>query len=177
MKTNLLILLLSAFMVLPAWAQQEARPDDVDTIENIVTALYDAYGTENGSEFDWDRIRSLFHPNAILIPNIEQRQGSLDAMTIDEFQAWIDEATVPLREAGGSFLEIGYHTQIDQYGNIANVMSSYKKYLNGELIPQFGINSIQLVFNADRWWITGIAWDETYSGGPIPDMYGGTPDS
>ena len=90
MKTNVLILLLSMVMVLPAWAQQEARPDDVDTIENIVTALYDAYGTEDGKEFDWDRIRSLFHPNAILIPNIEQRQGSLDAMTLDEFQAWIE---------------------------------------------------------------------------------------
>jgi len=98
-------------------------------------------------------------------------------MTLDEFQAWIDEATVPLREAGRSFLEIGYHTQVDQYGNIANVMSSYKKYLDGQLIPQFGINSIQMVYNADRWWITGIAWDETYSGGPIPEMYGGTPDS
>lgn len=177
MKKNLLVLLLSVFMVLPAWAQQEARPGDVDTVENIVTALYDAYGTEDGKDFDWDRIRTLFHPNAILIPNVEQRQGSLDALTLDEFQEWIDEATTPLREAGRSFLEIGYHTQVDQYGNIANVMSSYKKYLDGQLIPQFGINSIQMVYNADRWWITGIAWDETYSGGPIPDQYGGTPDS
>jgi len=177
MKTNLIVLLLSLFITLPSWAQQDPRPGDVDTVENLVTALYDAYGTQNGSDFDWNRIRTLFHPNAILMPNIEQRQGSLDALTLDEFQEWIDSATTQLREGGGSFLEIGYHTQVDRYGNIANVMSSYKKYLNGELIPQFGINSIQMVFNQDRWWITGIAWDETYSGGPIPDKYGGTPDS
>lgn len=165
------------FMALPSWAQQDPRPGDVDTVENLVTALYDAYGTQDGSDFDWNRIRTLFHPSAILMPNIEQRQGSLDALTLDEFQEWIDSSTAQLRSDGGSFLEIGYHTQIDQYGNIANVMSSYKKYLNGELIPQFGINSIQMVFNQGRWWITGIAWDETYSGGPIPDKYGGTPDS
>gem|GEM_PF-5733227 len=39
MKQNLLILLLSLFVVLPAWAQQEARPGDVDTVEILVTAL------------------------------------------------------------------------------------------------------------------------------------------
>ena len=156
---------------------QEADPADVSSIEAIIAATYESIEREPGGQFDWDRFRSLFIPQAVLIPNTEQRQGHFDVQTPEDFVTWIEGAT----QIGGAndrgFAEEGYHNEIDQYGDVANVMSSYQKHFWGETrILGRGVNSFQLVRNGGRWWITGIAWDENYAAGPIPEKFGGEPE-
>ncbi|MGH7542662.1 MAG: hypothetical protein ACREK7_01875, partial [Gemmatimonadota bacterium] len=52
-----------------------ADPADVESIDAILAALYDVISGP-AKERDWDRFRSLFTPNAILIPMVPTPDGS-----------------------------------------------------------------------------------------------------
>jgi hypothetical protein len=167
-------LLVLAMALLPSWASAQARADDTATPEAIVAATYESIAREPGGPFDWDRFRSLFLPEARLIPNTEQRQGEFTVLTPDDFVDWLAGATVIGGENDRGFAEEGVHNVVEQYGDVAHVFSTYQKHYWGETeILGRGINSFQLVRRDDRWWIVGIVWDEDYAAGPIPERYGG----
>src|SRR5215469_14094644 len=50
----------------PGWPA--AKPEDVRSVDAIVGALYDVISGPKGQARDWDRFRSLFLPDARLIP-------------------------------------------------------------------------------------------------------------
>ncbi len=50
-----------------------ARPDDVKSIDAILAGLYDVISGPAGKR-DWDRLRSLFYPDARLIPCVRATQ-------------------------------------------------------------------------------------------------------
>lgn len=157
----------------PAMAQVAPRPADVESPEAIVLAAYAVIAREPGASFDWDRFRSLFLPEARLISNTEQRQGSFDVLTPEEFIAWVDGATPPPgSDSDQGFQEEQIASQVVRYGDIAHVFSTYQKHFWGsdEILGR-GINSFQLVHNGGRWWIVGIIWDEENGAGPIPAEY------
>lgn len=159
----------------PALAQENtANPDDVKSIENIVNATYASIERAPGSDYDWDRFRSLFLPEATLISNTEQRGGQFAVLSVEGFVDWISTYTVIGGENDKGFAEEGYHLQVDRYGDIANAMSTYQKHFYGDdQILGRGINSFQLVWHDNRWWIVSIIWDEETGAGAIPEMYGG----
>lgn len=157
----------------PALAQTGPRPSDVETPESIVLAAYAAIAREPGQPFDWKRFRSLFLPDARMIPNTEQRQGAFDVLSPEEFVAWIDGVTPPLGgENDQGFQEEQISAEVVRYGDVAHVFSTYQKHFWGsdEILGR-GINSFQLVHDGERWWIAGIAWDEENGAGPIPAAY------
>lgn len=156
-----------------ALAQTGARPEDVASPEAIVEAAYASIARAPGQPFDWERFRSLFLPEARMVPNTEQRQGSFDVLSPEEFIAWIEEVTPPAgSEDDHGFQEEQVSAEIVRYGDIAHVFSTYQKHLwNSDEILGRGINSFQLVHDGDRWWIVGIVWDEENGAGPIPPEY------
>ena len=156
-----------------ALAQTGPRPSDVESPEAIVEAAYAVIARAPGEAFDWDRFRALFLPEARMISNTEQRQGSFDVLTPEEFIAWVDGATPPPgSDSDQGFQEEQIASQIVRYGDIAHVFSTYQKHFWGsdEILGR-GINSFQLVWNDGRWWIAGIVWDEEDGAGPIPEEY------
>jgi hypothetical protein len=156
-----------------ALAQPAPRPGDVESPEAIVLAAYGAIARQPGQPFDWDRFRSLFLPDARLIPNTEQRQGAFDVLTPEGFIAWIQEFTPPPgSENDSGFQEEQVSAEVVRYGDVAHVFSTYQKHFWGsdEILGR-GINSFQLVHNDGRWWIVGIDWDEENGAGPIPAEY------
>ena len=63
-------------------------------------------------------------------------------------------------------------SSLQQYGDIAHVMSTYEKHRWGDTtVAGRGINSIQLVRKDNRWWVTSIIWDEETGAGPVPAKY------
>lgn len=168
--TTLVALAVSA----PALAQTaDPRPADVASPEAIVEAGYAAIAHEPGQGFDWDRFRTLFLPEARLIPNTEQRQGLFDVLTVEEFIAWIEEVSPPPgSENDQGFVEEQVSAEIVRYGDVAHVFSTYqKRFWGSDEILGRGINSFQLVWNDGRWWIAGVVWDEEDGAGPIPAEY------
>lgn len=59
------------------------------------------------------------------------------------------------------------------YGSLAQVFSAYEKRMNladpGK--PTRGINSLQLFFKDQRWWISSLAWQDELPDKPIPEKY------
>ena len=155
---------------------QTARPADVASPEAVVEAAYAAITRRPGDPPDWDRFRSLFVPGAKMVPNAEQSEGEFRILTVDDFVEWIDGWTAETAPIGSAddhgFAETQVHAEVERYGDIALVMSTYERTLwdDDEVLGR-GVNGFQMVRAEDRWWIVGIVWDEESGAGPVPERY------
>ena len=149
-----------------------ASPADVATPEAIVEALYTSIARAPGQPFDWDRNLSLFLPSAKLIPNTEQMGGSFVIFTPGEFMEHVDRLTQIGGPNNKGFQEEQISAVTERFGDIAHVFSTYQKHFwDDEEIIGRGVNSIQLVWHQNRWWISSIIWDEENGAGPLPTRY------
>lgn len=171
------IALLGAVLLLyssSAVSAQERLEMDTSSPEAIVAATYESIERRPGEDFDWDRFRGLFLPEARLIPNTEQRGGSFDILSPEGFIEWIASNTTIGGPDDLGFAESGVHNVVERYGDVAHVFSTYEKHYWGETeVLGRGINSFQLVHHEGRWWVVGIVWDEDYAAGAIPGRYSG----
>ena len=76
---------LAILMFVPAVRAQDQPAEDSATPESIVAATYESIERQPGGDFDWDRFRDLFLPEARLIPNTEQRGGTFSVISTEEF--------------------------------------------------------------------------------------------
>lgn len=147
-------------------------PVDVSSPQGLVTATYEAIQRAPGEAYDWARFRSLFLPQATLIPNTEQTGGPFVVHSPGSFMALVDSFTTVGGPEDRGFTEEEVHSEVVQYGDIAQVFSTYeKRFWDSDEILGRGINSFQLVRHDGRWWIAGIAWDEETGAGPVPAAY------
>ena len=171
---GLILSAISSAVAGPLAAQEYPLSADVSSPESIVAATYASIARAPGENYDWDRFSSLYLPGAMLIPNTEQRNGQFDILSVQDFIDWIDEFTIPIigTDQDRGFSEDGISNTIERFGDIAHVFSTYEKHFWGDdRNLGRGINTFQLVFNEDRWWIVSIVWDEESGAGPIPDQY------
>jgi hypothetical protein len=144
-----------------------ADPADVASIDAILTALYDVISGEAGEARDWDRMRSLFVPGALLVPAMPRPDGTapVRALSVED---WIEGATRFF--AQNPFYERETGRTLEQFGNVANAMSTYGSYRepDGEPFAR-GINSITLISDGTRWYVVSIAWDVDREGNPLPE--------
>ena len=155
-------------------AGQTARAEDVASPEALVHAAYAAISRAPGAPFEWDRFRSLFLPEAKLIPNTEQTRGQFTVHTVESFITWIDDGwkRVIGTPQDRGFAESHVSGVTEQFGDVAHVFSTYQKHIwNDKNIIGRGINSFQLVKKDGRWWISSLAWDEETGAGPVPAKY------
>ena len=150
----------------PAAAARAADPRDVASLDAIVAALYASISGPKGAPREFDRLRTLFAPNARLMPTGLAPDGTprLRSWTVEEYAA----AAGPGLVANGFFeREIGRTTT--SYGNVWHIMSAYDSR-NTPDAPPFarGVNSIQLFKGADRWYVVTVFWDSERPGNPIP---------
>ena len=152
-----------------------ADPADVESIDAIITAAYDVISGPAGQKRDWDRDRSLFFPGARLIP-VSAPPGSLNSggkltPQILDVEAYIRRVEPYFEKEGFYEKEIARHTE--QIGHIAHVWSTYESRRNANDPQPFmrGINSIQLFYDDNRWWIVNIYWQNESPEHSIPDKY------
>jgi hypothetical protein len=148
------------------------KPEDVKSIDSIMTAVYDVISGPPG-ERDWSRFRSLFLPTARLTAATKGPDGAvrLRPMTADEYAT----------RAGGYFLKNGFFehpivNRVQSFGNVAQVFSSYEsRHAAGEAPFARGINSFQLLNDGKRWWVVSILWDEERPDNPLPKEFASKP--
>ena len=158
-----------------------ANPDDVASIDAIITAAYDVISGRAGAERDWDRERSLFFPGARLIPTAlsagdSTRSADLAPQILD-VEGYIARVRTFFGTSGFYEKEIARRTE--QFGRIAHVWSTYESRHDPDEPEPFmrGINSIQLFNDGKRWWIVNIYWQHESLESPLPDKYLKTPPS
>lgn len=154
-----------------AQTAKEANPADVASLDSIMKAVYDVISGDAGKPRDWDRFRSLFHKDARLIPSGKNAQTGVfgaRVMTPDEY---VTRAEPGFAKDGFHERELGRH--VDQYGNIAQVFSTYHAFRKSTDKDPFlrGINSFQLLKDGKRWWVLTIYWQAETPDNLIPKQY------
>ena len=150
-----------------------ARPEDVESINAILNAVYDVISGPAGEARDWDRMRSLFLPEARLIPSGKAPDGSTRYL-VWSLEEYISGAGGQL-EANGFFEQEAFRVE-ERFGNIAHVFSTYESFRTAEEMEAGahfvrGINSFQLLFDGTRWWVVQVYWQAETPDQPIPDRY------
>ena len=147
-----------------------ADPKDVSSPEAIVAAVYDVISGPAGQKRNWDRMRTLFVPDARMIATGKRPAGESvrRVMSVEDYIS----SSGPFLEKDGFFeKEIGRRTE--QFGNIVHVFSTYesKRTATDEKPFMRGINSIQLWNDGKRWWLITIFWQSESKDTPIPEKY------
>jgi hypothetical protein len=171
LKTAAALLALAAASFGFAFAEEArpaAAPEDVASIDAIMTAVYDVISGPAGEERDWDRFQSLFIDGARLIPRSASNPNGATVLSPEDYVA----------RASGNFMENGFFEseigrKTDRFGDIAQVFSAYQSK-RAESDPEpfaRGINSFQLLHHDGRWWIVTIYWQAETPETPIPAEY------
>jgi hypothetical protein len=151
--------------------KSEAITSDVESIDAIIAAAYDVISGPAGQKRDWDRERSLFYPGARLIPTAKPGANDGLAPQILDVDGFIARVEPYFAEHGFFETEIAQRTE--QFGHIAHVWSTYESRHSADDPKPFmrGINSIQLFYHGNRWWIVNIFWQQESAEDPIPEEY------
>jgi hypothetical protein len=145
-----------------------ARPGDVDSVDHIIAAVYDAISGPAGQR-DWDRFRSLFYPGARMIPTRRDDKGAIVARvsTTDEYAARAQEFF-----SKEGFFENSVANRVEIWDKIAHVWSTYEsRHAKGEKPFARGINSFQLFNDGNRWWILTVYWESETPDNSLPEKY------
>jgi reactive intermediate/imine deaminase len=174
MKIKFLATIFCLFVVQNIMAQTEtkpANPVDVSSVDAIMKAVYDSISGDAGQKRDWDRFRSLFHKDARLIPTGKNSKTNLYEATTLSPEDYIKRAEPFFAKEG--FHEKETARKIDTYGNIVQIFSTYEARRKKDDEKPFmrGINSFQLLFDGNRWWILTIYWQAETPDNPIPSKY------
>ena len=158
----------------PGWPT--AKPEDVSSPEAILAAVYNVISGPKGQPRDWDRMRSLFLPDARLIPATNVPAGpGVTAIHSDAVFLTIDGyiARSSGRMTSAGFFEHSIHNEVEQFGNIVQIWSTYESRHNADDPTPFarGINSFQLLKDGDRYWVVNIFWDAESPTHPILAKY------
>ena len=144
------------------------RPEDVSSLDGIIAAFYDVISGPKGQPRQWARDRTLYIPE---IKFLEPRRskGQITTLVMDH-QTYVDKVNHILYEDG--FYEREIHRVTQTFGNLTHVYSTYESRHseNGPVIAR-GINSIELLNDGKRWWITFAQWDDESPNNPIPKEF------
>ena len=168
---KLALVLLLATVPMTARAQTPAPTPAVapayDTAESVVRELYRLVSVEKGQVTDWEQVRNLFLPQAVIALRV-----SKDASQVFDLQGWIDDFVAWDEKA--RVKERGFYEKIlvlkpRVFRDIANVFVLYEAAIvDSDHPPTKGIDSIELIRKDGRWWIASITNDLPNANNPIP---------
>ena len=143
-----------------AAAYPAASKADLAGIDQAIRGVYDVISGPPGQKRDFDRMRSLFAPNATLkaIGPKGLRGGSLED--------YIARNSAILEKEGFTERELGRRVEV--WGRLATAWSAYDGRTANGSFHERGINSIQLVRVERKWLVASILWQEATPENPLP---------
>jgi hypothetical protein len=142
--------------------------EDVSTIEGIIKASYEIVSGKAKEKRNWARDNSLHHKNARYY--FFDRLGDqlkITSMSLEEFHKLTDEVV----EDDG-FYESEVNREVRVFGKMAHVWSTYETRLakDGAVVRR-GINSVQLLYENNRWFIVSWVFEGESKDAPIPKTF------
>ena len=147
-------------LVAAAVAAQSPNAADLAGVDQALHDVYAVISGPPGQKRDFDKMRSLFAPNAQL--RVIGPKG-LRGGTLDDYIA----KSGPILEKEG-FTEHELGRRVEIYGNLATAWSSYDGRTASGSFHERGINSFQLVKVDGRWLVASILWQEATPQQPLP---------
>lgn len=166
MKTCLILFIL-AFTIPTLQAQTKLDNPDKASLKSTAEKLLKITTGDAGKPRDWQAFRELFAEKAAIQVVVKKKDGSevLRAFSIEEF---VDKLHSQYDNSAFHEKALGY--SIREFNGIANVFQSYEAADNKGYL-QRGINSYQMIFFQNRWWITNLIWADESPAIKIPDEY------
>jgi len=145
------------------------RPEDVSSIDGMIKAYYDVITGPAGQPRQWGRDRSLYIADLRFVAMGVGKDGKPVARIMSH-QDFVDDNDARMTSRGFDEREI--HRVTQRFGNIAHVFSTYEtRQTPGGPVIGRGINSIELFWDGQRWWIANAIWDDERPGNPISKEY------
>ncbi|WP_237068343.1 hypothetical protein [Microbulbifer guangxiensis] len=145
------------FFAVGTQADTFPRPEDVATIDGIMKAYYEVISGPAGGMDDYERDKSLHHPNARITILSSDKDGrtKLEIKVLEDFHT-------PREPRSKDFWEWETERHVDRHKNIAHIWSHYKAGpVKGGRADSEGVNSVKLFWDGKRWWI--MSWMTDYS--------------
>jgi hypothetical protein len=142
---------------------------DVRSLDSLLKAFYESLTFPEGAGPDWGRFRNLFA--SATVPLIRTTPG---AVLVTDLNGFLDNFGLRIKSGSlNSFFEGEVFRKTEIYGNIAQVISTYRKGVNTTDPQKFvrGVNSLQIFFKDGRWWIASLMWEDESLANPIPAKY------
>lgn len=145
-----------------------AQEKEVETasINGILQELLNQISVEKGEKMDTAAIRNLFYPDAQLTVLNNADSSFAETVSLEGFLILL---TDPYYEEG--YHEEAIHTTIDECNGIAQVFQSF--YGKDSESVERGINSYQLAYYNNRWWIVSLLWTLESPDVQLPKKYTG----
>ncbi|MEP6494268.1 MAG: hypothetical protein ABJF01_16415 [bacterium] len=141
---------------------------DLSSPEGVVLAGYALISGRATETRDWALFRSLHAPNARLMP--VSTTGDDVAVESFDVDAYIDSRTTML--AAADFFEQEVARRVNRFQDVAHVWSAYEARRAHDADPFLrGVNSVQVVHRAGRWWILTVFWQAVAPDAPAPDDF------
>ena len=157
----------SAFAADPPASSPVTAVDELQSAEGVVRELYRLICVPVGGTTDWEKVRALFIPEAVIVLRV-----SKDAFSTFTVQGWIDDFVSFNEKARSS--ERGFEEKIVRmspmvFRDIAHVLVLYEaRMLDWSKPAQPGVDSVELVRKDGRWWIAAITNDIPNEEHPVP---------
>ena len=148
-------------------AQTAAEQGAHDTAEGVVTDIYDLVSFAAGARPDWDQVRALFIPEAVVV-----LRTSRDATTVFSLEGFIDDFVKFVEQSPAG--EMGFRERILSmeplvFGDMAHVLVLYEAHITGSpRAPTQGVDSFSLIKQDGRWKIVSITNELPAADRPVP---------
>ncbi len=129
----------------------------------------DEYGRMYVVTVDEDAVRTLVtgYPGGYLADPPPARAAAPAPLPTEDY----------IRSSGPVIERIGFQEtevarRVERFGDVAHAFSTYEGYQEGREEPVMsGLNSIQLIHDGARWWVSSLAWAPARPDLPIPPRY------
>ena len=150
----------------PAANNMYTAPDEA-AIKKAVDDAYAAISFKSGQQLAYDSIQYYFIPQAQLINYISDTAQILSIHDfVRSYKNYVETTKI------NSFREEELYGRTDQFGKIAQRISTYRTYINSnDIVKERGVNSFQLIKTPQGWKVSGIIWDIEKTGLSIPNVY------
>ena len=161
--------LASLLLAMPLFAQETgetAETADASSAEATVRVLYDIISSEAGRVPDWEPVRALFLPEALII--LRSSREAMSVLTLDGFIQDFDEFyQVPQVQEKG-FKETILELKATEFGDMAQVWVLYEaKVPDGG--GNRGVDNFSLIRRDGAWRVAAITNEVPFPGRPVPD--------
>ena len=164
----LVIVMLTLLSISDLIAQTSSEEKEFGTAESVVTELYKSVTFEPGNTPDWQKVKSLFIDNAIIVLRTSRENTTVFSVEgfVDDFINFIERANA--KQTG--FVEKIIRMKPMVFGDIAQILVLYEAHIPGSpRPPQQGVDSFLLIKKDSRWWIEAIANEIPTPDNPIPE--------
>jgi len=168
------ILIILSYIILAISCSEQTQKldnknlDKVLTIDITIESFYAAISEKKGEFRDWELFKFLFHPDGKIILHRPDKDGNYSTIyySADEF----------IKKYRNYIEKVDLHektifSKVSTFGPMSHVLSGYESSEKGVEKPSRGINSFQLLYDSERWWIINAFSSHETPNNPIPSEF------